>query len=132
MSRFAGSPAFASCRPTVLAAVPLAASAAPEEVQVYRDEVTALHRFSVEVNQSYVAAEPVRGHRADQPGGPLSPDAGAQLRFRSSRLGAGGLIEVTLRNGGALMPMGSRPIPTGSRRRPEGQAWYLDFNGEVG
>src|SRR5262249_37593888 len=42
------------------AACPFAASATPEEIEVYRDEVTPLHRFGVEVNQSYIPAGPVQ------------------------------------------------------------------------
>jgi hypothetical protein len=114
----------------MLAGLPLAASAEPEEVQVYRDEVTALHRFEVEVNQSYVAAGPVEDI------GPIGQVGlyrfTPELNYGVARdWEIGALIETTIRDG-AFDAHGIKAHARWVSPRPEGQAWYVGFNGEVG
>ena len=114
----------------VLAAVPAAAFAAPEEVQVYRDEVTPLHRFAVEVNQSYVPAGPVED---------IGPIGQVGLYRFTPELDygvapgweAGALLETTLR-GGAFDAHGLKVHVRWIAPRPEGRAWYLGVNAEAG
>jgi hypothetical protein len=112
------------------AALPSAAWAAPEEVQVYRDEVTPLHRFGVEINQSYVPAGPVEDI------GPigqvglyrLTPELNYGL---AKDWEVGALVETTVRDG-AFDTHGIKAHTRWVSPRPEGQAWYLGFNLEVG
>src|SRR5215469_1824804 len=114
----------------LLAAVPAAALAAPEEVQVYRDEVMPLHRFGVEVNQSYVPAGPVEDI------GPIGQvglyrftpelDYGVAKDWE-----VGTLLETTVRDG-AFDGHGIKLHTRWIAPRPEGQEWYGGFNAEVG
>ena len=114
----------------ILAAAPAAALAAPEEIQVYRDEVTPLHRFAVEVNQSYVPAGPVEDI------GPIGQvglyrftpelDYGVARNWE-----VGVLAETTIRDG-AFDAHGIKVHTRWIAPRPEGQSWYVGFNGEVG
>ncbi len=114
--------------PTV--AIPTVSCAAPEEVQVYRDEVTPLHRFGVELNQSYVPAGPVEDI------GPigqvglyrLTPELNYGLA-KDWEIGA--LAETTVR-GGAFDAHGIKVHTRWIAPRPEGQAWYFGFNAEAG
>jgi hypothetical protein len=114
----------------ILAVVPAAAFAAPEEVQVYRDEVTPLHGFGVEVNQSYVAAGPVEDI------GPIGQVGlyrfTPELNYGFARdWEIGSLVETTVR-GGALDAHGIKAHLRWIAPRPEQRPWYLGFNGEVG
>jgi hypothetical protein len=119
----------------VLAAVPAVALprfawAAPEEVQVYRDEVTPLHRFGVELNQSYVPGGPVEdiGPIAQVGLYRLTPE----LNFGIARgWEVGSLVETTVRSG-AFDVHGIKAHARWIAPRPEGQAWYMGLNGEVG
>jgi hypothetical protein len=114
----------------IFAVIPTAAFAAPEEIQVYRDEVTPLHRFGAELNQSYVPAGPV----ADI--GPIGQvglyrftpelDYGVAKDWE-----VGALLETTVR-AGAFDAHGIKLHTRWIAPRPEGQAWYGGFNAEVG
>lgn len=112
------------------AAAPVTALAAPEEVQVYRDEVTPWRRFGVEVNQSYVAAGPVEDI------GPigqvglyrLTPELNYGLA-RDWEIGS--LVETTLRDR-AFDVHGIKAHVRWIAPRPEDRPWYIGFNGEVG
>jgi len=136
MSRFRRRPA----RPRLLldallaampvAAIPLSAWAAPEEVQVYRGEVAPLHRFEVEVNQSYVAAGPIEDI------GPIAKvglyRVTPELNYGIARdWEVGSLVETTVRDG-AFDVHGIKAHARWIAPRPEGQAWYVGVNGEVG
>jgi hypothetical protein len=114
----------------LLASIPLAAVAAPEEVQVYRDEVTPLHRFEVEVNQSYVASGPLED---------IGPIGQVGLYRLTPELNwgfapnweVGSLVETTLRDG-AFDAHGIKAHVRWISPRPEGRPWYIGFNGELG
>ena len=114
----------------VLAAAPTAALAAPEEIQVYRDEVTPLHRFGVEVNQSYVPAGPVEDV------GPIGQVGlyrfTPELNYGVARdWEVGALAETTIRDG-AFDAHGIKVHARWIAPRPESQSWYWGFNGEAG
>ena len=102
-----------------LAALPAAALAAPEEIQVYRDEVTPLHRFGVEVNQSYVPAGPVEE---------IGPIGQVGLYRFTPELNygvakdweVGALLETTVRDG-AFDGHGLKLHARWTAPRPEGQ-----------
>ena len=111
-------------------AAPAVAFAAPEEVQVYRDEVTPLHGFGVEVNQSYVAAGPVED---------IGPIGKVGLYRFTPELNygfapdweIGALLETTVRDG-ALDAHGVKAHVRWIAPRPGGRPWYVGFNGEIG
>jgi hypothetical protein len=113
-----------------VAVLPLAASAAPEEVQVYRDEVAPLHRFEVEVNQSYVAAGPVED---------IGPIGQVGLYRLTPELNygfapnweVGSLVETTVRDG-AFDAHGIKAHLRWIPARPEDRPWYYGANLEVG
>lgn len=114
----------------VLAAVPACAFATPEEIQVYRDEVTPLRRFEVEVNQSYVAAGTVED---------VGPIAQVGLYRFTPELNfglapnweVGGLLETTARDG-AFDAHGIKAHGRWIAPRPVDRPWYFGFNAEVG
>ena len=118
---------------TLTAALPLApasALAAPEEVQVYRDEVTPLHRFGVEINQSYVPAGPVED---------IGPIAQVGLYRFTPELDygvakdweVGTLLDTTVRDG-AFDAHGIKAHVRWIDPRPEDRPWYFGFNAEAG
>ena len=114
----------------VLAAVPAVALATPEEIEVYRDEVTPFHRFGVEVNQSYVPAGPVENI------GPIGQvglyrftpelDYGVDRDWE-----VGVLAETTVRDG-AFDGHGIKVHTRWIAPKPEDRPWYVGFNAEVG
>jgi len=113
----------------VLAAAPHA-FAAPEEIQVYRDEVAPAHRFSVEINQSYVPSGPVED---------IGPIAKVGLYRLTPELNygfapnweAGTLLAATVRDS-AFDVHGIKAHLRWIAPRPEGRPWWFGFNGEVG
>jgi hypothetical protein len=113
-----------------LVAAPVAALAAPEEIQVYRDEVTPLHRFGAELNQSYVVSGPVED---------IGPIGQIGLYRFTPELNygfapdweVGTLVETTVRDG-AFDAHGVKAHLRWIGPRPEGKPWYVGFNGEVG
>ena len=114
----------------ILAAIAAPALAAPEEIQVYRDEVAPLHRFGVELNQSYVAAGPVEDI------GPIGQVGlyrfTPELNYGMAKdWEAGVLMETTIRDG-AFDAHGIKAHARWISPRREDQAWYFGFNGEVG
>jgi hypothetical protein len=114
----------------IAAAVPAASRAAPEEIQVYRDEVTPLRRFGLELNQSYVPAGPVEDI------GPIGQVGlyrfTPELNYGVARdWEVGALLQTTVR-GGAFDAHGIKAHARWIAPRPGGQAWYVGFNGEVG
>ena len=121
----------------ILAAMPplvwsSAALAAPEEIEVYRDDVAPLHAFSLEVNQNYVAS----GSRDDERDGDLSPvhlyRVTPELNYGIAKdweLGA--LVEGTAR-GGAFDVHGVEAHIRYIAPRPEESPWYWGFNFETG
>ena len=114
----------------LLASAPVPAFATPEEIQVYRDEVTPLHRFGAEVNQSYVASGPVEdvGPIAQVGLYRLTPeiDYGFAPQWE-----VGGLLETTVRDN-AFDAHGIKAHVRWIAPRPEDQPWYFGFNAEVG
>jgi hypothetical protein len=113
-----------------VAALPVAALAAPEEVQVYRDEVTPLHRLGMELNQSWVAAGPVEDI------GPIGRVGlyrfTPELNYGVARgWEVGTLLETTARDG-AFDAHGIKAHVRWISPRPAGQTWYVGFNGEAG
>jgi len=114
----------------VAAAVPAAALAAPEEIQVYRDEVTPLHRFSVELTQSYGPAGPVED---------IGPIGQVGLYRLTPELNWGvaqnwevGMLALSTFRDGAFDVHGIKAHTRWIAPRSESQAWYVGFNGEVG
>jgi hypothetical protein len=104
--------------------------ATPEEIQVYRDEITPLHRFGVEVNQSYVAAGTVEDI------GPISQVGlyrfTPELNYGVARnWEVGVLLETTVRDG-AFDAHGIKAHVRWIAPRPEDRPWYFGFNAEVG
>jgi hypothetical protein len=112
------------------AALPCTALAAPEEVQVYRDEVMPLHRFGLELNQSYVPAGPVEDI------GPIGQVGlyrfTPELNYGVAKDWEVGLLAETTVRDGAFDVHGIKAHTRWIAPRPEGQAWYLGFNAEVG
>lgn len=111
-------------------ALPVAAHSAPEEIQVYRDEVTPLHRFGGELNQSYVPAGPVEDI------GPIGQVGlyrfTPELDYGVARdWEVGALVETTVR-GGAFDAHGIKVHARWIAPRAEGQPWYFGFNAEAG
>jgi hypothetical protein len=120
----------AACAIALLVAIPSLARAAPEEIQVYRDEVTPLHRFGVEVNQSYVPAGPVED---------IGPIAQVGLYRLTPELDygfapnweAGVLAETTVRNG-AFDGHGLKAHVRWIAPKAGEQPWYWGANAEIG
>jgi hypothetical protein len=111
-------------------AVPSLARAAPEEIQVYRDEVAPVHRFEVEVNQSYV----ITG--AGEAEGAFSP---AHLYRFTPELNYGfapdwevGALMLSTVRGGAFDVHGLKAHMRWIAPKPEAQPWYWGANAEIG
>ena len=111
-------------------AAPAAALAAPEEIQVYRDEVTPLHRFGVEVNQSYVPAGPFEDIGLIGQVGlyRLTPE----LNYGIAPGWEAGTLVVTTVRGGAFDAHGVKAHLRYVAPRPEGRPWYWGVNAEIG
>lgn len=108
------------------------AVAAPEEIEVYRDDVTPTHGWEVDVNQNYVAS----GSADDRRSGDLSPvhlyrltpelDYGVARNWE-----VGALVETTARNG-EFDAHGAEVHVRYVAPRPESSPWYWGFNFETG
>ena len=115
-----------------LALAPVAAVAAPEEIEVYRDDVTPYRALGLEVNQNYVFA----GSREDQGDGAFSPIGLYRLTPEvdygfARRWEVGALVEATVRDG-AFDAHGAEAHVRYVAPRPEGSPWYWGFNFETG
>src|ERR1700761_7655984 len=110
------------------AALPPAALAAPEEVQVYRDDVTPLHRFGVEVNQSYIPAGPVEDI------GPIGQVGlyrlTPELDYGVARDWEIGILAETTIRDGAFDAHGAKVHTRWIAPKPADQPWYVGFNAE--
>lgn len=108
------------------------ALAAPEEVQVYRDDVARTGGFGVEVNQNYVFSGP----RDDEASGALRPVHLYRLTpefdygfARNWEVGA--LVVATVRNG-EFDAHGLKAHMRYVAPRPQAQPFYWGFNFEAG
>ena len=108
------------------------ALAAPEEVEVYRDEVTAAGELSVEVNQNYVLSGP----RGDAPSGAFSPvhlyRFTPELNYGLARNWEVGALAVAAVRNQALDVHGLKTHVRYIAPRPQTSPWYWGFNAEVG
>ena len=131
---WAGKARLRRARPCALALCLLAgpALAAPEEIEVYRDEVTPTHAWGLEVNQNYVvsASREDAGEGAFSPVGlyRLTPEIDYGL---APNWEAGALIEATVRDG-AFDAHGIKAHVRYIAPRPESSPWYWGFNFETG
>jgi hypothetical protein len=108
------------------------ARAAPEEIEVYRDDVTATHGWGLEVNQNYV----VSGSRQDEASGALGPvhlyRITPELDYGLARnWEVGALVEATVRHD-EFDAHGVKAHVRHIAPRPEDNPWYWGFNFEAG